>query len=302
MYYSGDSAMHFFTAERRKPITPILFTAYNRYEKDRRCIRSVCDQPPVEGFSFDVYLLDDASPDHTGARIREEFPEVQVMNGSGSLYWVGGMRTVWQEALKKEYQAYLLLNDDVELLPDAFVQLFESYRKMDPGFTGSALYIGSTRDTATGKLSYGGRRLLNHITGKNELIQPDPELILPAEMAHANILLVTRQAVDRIGILDGRFTQQLADYDYSLRAFKKAIPLYVCPGYTGICTDDHGKNWLPQETSLRERLRYLYHPKHLAYSEYLYYMRRHFPLFVPVAFLKLWAKTLFPILWTRLKS
>jgi len=40
----------------------------------------------------------------------------------------------------------------------------------------------------------------------------------------------------------------------------------------------------------------LYSVKGLAYKQYLHFIRKHFPLYLPQAWLSLWLKTIFPFL------
>ena len=45
---------------------------------------------------------------------KQHYPNVNLIQGNGKLFWAGGMRLGWRTALKsKEYDAFLLLNDDV---------------------------------------------------------------------------------------------------------------------------------------------------------------------------------------------
>ncbi len=105
-----------------------------------------------------------------------------------------------------------------------------------------------------------------------------------------------------IGIFDERYTHGIADFDYSMSAVKKGIPVLLAPNIGGICIHDHGKPWKPNNVPLKERISYLKSPKGLAYKEYLYYIKKHFPLFLPYSFIMLWLKTLLPFIWTNFKK
>jgi len=280
----------------------VILTCFNRHLKTIDCLESIYSQKLETPVKFDIYLVDDNSPDKTGKLIKERFPEVNVLEGNGSLFWVGGMRLAWTEALKSGYDGYLLINDDVLMNSNMLSSLLATHNYSLQKYQQEGIYIGSTKDPDTNKLSYGGRTLLSKLTGKSVLTEPDQVNPVECDFAHANILLVMKAVTDKIGILNKNFTQRLADYDYTLKAKKNGFPLLVCPGYCGICKDDHGKNWLSADYSLKERISYLKNPKYLAYEEYLLFMKWHFPYYMPVAFVKLWMKTLFPSIWNKLKS
>src|ERR1700757_19038 len=105
-----------------------LACSYNRKDKTIRFLTSLFSQTLPEGYSLDVYLLDDSSTDGTADYVRTHFPDVTIIEGTGSLYWAGGMRTVWRAAMKHdEYDFFLLLNDDVHLADDAISRLLAAH-------------------------------------------------------------------------------------------------------------------------------------------------------------------------------
>lgn len=279
----------------------ILITCHNRCTKTLACIKSIfATEKPYE-LNFQVFLVDDGSSDGTSDAIKNNYPQVNVIQGSGSLFWAGGMRLAWSEALKSNFDGYLLLNDDTILFPSIFNELLAAHfysisEHLQPG-----IYIGSTKDSKSNEYTYGGHRITNNLSGKSVVVKPDNETIQSCDFANANILFVTRNVVESIGILSSKYTHSLADYDYTLRVKKQGFPLLICTRYCGTCEIDHGPNWLSNDFSLSERIKYLRNPKHLAYHEYLYFIKYHYPFYWPMAFLKLWAKTLFPSIWDKYK-
>ena len=81
---------------------------------------------------------------------------------------------------------------------------------------------------------------------------------IECSIANANILMVTKEVVNKIGIFDSKYIHQFAYYDYTLAASERGIPVLLCPGIGGHCVDDHGI-WLSAGSP--ERLKYLYSPK-----------------------------------------
>lgn len=125
---------------------------------------------------------------------------------------------------------------------------------------------------------------------------------IPCSMANGNILMVTKDVVNAIGILDPKYTHLFADYDYTLTASKKGIPVLVCPGAGGYCENDTRIGWLSSDTLLRDRIKYLYSLNGLSYKEQLYYLKKHFKYQFPYYLTLLWLKTLFPIIWDKFKK
>lgn len=286
--------------KRRK--IAVLLTCYNRKDKTLSCLASFFKADLPVNYTFDVFLTDDGSTDGTSNSIKENFPSVNIIEGNGSLFWAGGMRLSWLTALQHDtYDAFLLLNDDVILKYDFINTLLnaEEYSVKTKGRKG--IYSGATIDSKTKKVTYGGSKIkINHFIVRFDLLSPNQKT-QDCEITNANILWVDNSVVSKIGILDKSYTHGIADYDYSLKAYKKGIPVFLAPNICGTCTFDHGNNWV-SGNSLKKRIEYLKSPKGLAYKEYLLYIKKHFPLFLPYSFIMLWVKTLFPFIWDRYKS
>lgn len=281
----------------------VLLTCFNRKAKTLACLHSFFEANKPVGYIFDIYLVDDGSTDGTSEAVKENYPSVEVIQGNGDLFWAGGMRLAWQAALKrKDYDAFLLLNDDVVLFNDFLDNLLkaEDYSLSKNKKTG--IYSGATIDNKTNKTTYGGYKIkTNHLIVRNELLSPT-DIPQQCELTNANILWISKETVDTIGIFDERYTHGIADFDYSMIAVKKRVPVYLAPNFGGICLHDHAKPWKSTNATLKERIAYLKSPKGLAYKEYLYYIRKHFPLFLPYSFVMLWLKTFFPSIWENYKK
>lgn len=274
----------------------ILLTSFNRKQKTLSCLKSVYDQQTKNPLKFTIFLVDDNSSDGTREAVKQEFPEVRITTGNGSLFWAGGMRTAWRTALAANipFDYYFLLNDDTLLLPETFENILNDYALLNDK---RSILIGSTKDATTGNFSYGGRILKNGYNSNSSIVQPNNTTPQLCHLGNANIMWVPKDVVEAIGILSDDYTHGIADYDYTMKAKKAGIPSYIGSSYYGLCSDDHGKNWKGHDHSLKERINYLYSPKGLAYKEYLSFIKKHFPLYLPQAWLFLWIKTFFPFIW-----
>ncbi len=275
----------------------ILITVFNRRQKTIDCLNRLQSQQLKPGVKLEIFLTDDGSTDGTSEAVKDQFPDVKLYKGSGSLFWAGGMRFTWNKALASNADFYLLINDDTLLTDQAIITLLSCVEK----YTAPVICVGSTVNELTGKTSYGGSRLTSKTQWKSKKIEA-PTTETDCDFANANIMLVPKYIVNSLGILSKDYTHGLADYDYTLKAKKAGFRVVVAPGFLGSCVDDHGNNWKGDKVSLKERIKYLKSPKGLAYHEYLLFIRRHFPLSYPAAFFKLWLKTFFPYLWDTFKN
>lgn len=285
-----------------KKTIAVLLTCHNRKDKTFECLTSLNNCIIPSSFIYDVYLVDDGSTDGTANLVKEKFPKVKILYGNGKLYWAGGMLMAWKESLTIGYDFYMLLNDDVVLLENVLQSISHTHDYAVNRFGIGGIYVCSTLDKRTNNISYGGATI------KKKLFKIEYNLVIPSDVpincqiTNANILFVCSNVVERIGIFDPKFIHALADYDYSLTVYENNIPLLVCPGVGGYCEYDHGNNWLSANSTIKERIDYLYSPLGLAYKEYLYYIRKHFPFSFPYLFIMLWIKTIFPIIWDKFKK
>lgn len=289
------------SAKKVKTEIAVLLTTFNRKQKTLDCLESLHKQQLPDNVCFTVFLTDDGSKDGTADAVRHFYPDTNVYHGTGALYWAGGMRNSWKQALAANPDYYLLLNDDTVLTETAVASLLQSSIAPAERVKKPSIFVGSTVDAQTGKLSYGGMKLTSKIRLKHQTVHSETNY-LHCDLANANIMLVPRQIVEKIGILSEVYTHGIADYDYTLKAKKAGFDVLVAPGFLGRCVDDHGNNWQSQKETLKKRISYLKSPKGLAYKEYLTFIGNHFPLELPEAFVKLWMKTLFPFLWTTFKK
>jgi GT2 family glycosyltransferase len=277
----------------------VLITCFNRKQKTLAFLGSLVGQDYFRDMNADIYLLDDGSTDGTGETVKENYPFVNVVQGTGNLFWAGGMRAIWRHAMGiKDYDLYLIFNDDVILLNDSLERLISEYDKTE---TAGNIIVGSTLSQVSNKLTYGGNIHYNIKHCKYYRAEPDSDKAIVCHSCNANILVVDKAAVEKVGIFPDKYVHCLADFDYTITAFKSGINVVIAPGYYGYCEDDHGVNWLSGKNPLKKRIAYLYSPKGLAYKEYLYYIKKHFPADYMISFTKLWLKTLFPVLWDKFK-
>ncbi|TXD50336.1 MULTISPECIES: glycosyltransferase family 2 protein [unclassified Polaribacter] len=285
----------------------VLITCHNRKEKTLQCLRNLYKAYEINngGFIISLYLTDDGCTDGTIEAILDEFldRDITVLKGSGSLYWAGGMRRSWNEALKYKFEGYLMLNDDTLVFENVFEQIFEanlySYNKYGKG----GIYVGSTTNSEETSLTYGGSVFINKFLNTTVWLQPT-DSYQECHLGNANITYVSKDVVDKIGILHKSYIHSIADYDYTYNAYVNKMPLFILKGFQGICEDDHQEDGYFKFNSLtlKERIKFLYGPLGLEFKESLLFQKRFFPYRYPIVFITAWFKVLFPKSYYKLNS
>ena len=275
----------------------VLMTCHNRKKFTLNCLDSLFEQILSDHICLKVFLVDDGSTDGTSIAVSSKFPGVKIIYGNGDLFWCGGMRVAWSEASKNDdYDAYLWLNDDTVLYPDAINVLASASNKAKEFNEVDGIIVGSTKDPDTGNISYGGYQ-----KQKDRPIIPSTQLQL-CERMNGNIVLIPREVFKVLGNLSSKYTHAMGDMDYSFRAVQKGIPICVAPGFQGECESNPGSAWVNASTPLIQRLKILHSPKGLPPLEYMEYVRSHKGFWWPIYMLKLYFRVFFPSLWSTLKS
>lgn len=281
----------------------ILITCYNRKEKTIKCIESLhrtyleCDCR----LEIVVYLTDDGCTDGTADAIRALTLvfRVVILQGSGSLYWNGGMLNSWNAAmLDGGYDGYLWLNDDTVVMRDFWDDLLYTDSFCRNKYCKGGIYVGSTRDGRTGVFSYGGFVYTNKWTLSDSFIYPNEETVQECQCAHGNITFISNDVVEKMGLLYDGYVHGGGDHDYTYRAYKNGFPILVMPHYCGECENDHigikNKAKRMEDMSLNERYSFIHSPFGFNIHNTILFQRRCFPHRLIPVIIMAYARVFFP--------
>lgn len=255
----------------------VLMTCFNRREKTLACLRALFASRCSESVRLEVFLVDDASSDGTAAAVIDEFPGVNVIDGSGKLFWNGGMRRAFEQAWGKGADYFLWLNDDTTLYPDAIGRMIALSLERRNTTLMPSIIVGSTRDGQSGELTYGGKRQTSRwLPFRFALIHPGVAP-LPCDTFNGNCVLVPEAVAKAVGNLEARFVHAMGDIDYGFRASRSGFGVWVLPGYAGTCTHDHVSldAYVDAPREFGARWRRMMSPKGLPIGQWLLLTRRH---------------------------
>lgn len=255
----------------------VLLTCHNRKAETVRCLEFIARQKLLEDIAVQVYLVDDGSTDGTAAAVKEVCPKAILLQGNGSLYWGGGMRQAFAEAMKDGYDFYLWLNDDVTLAENALNFMVTTYQALVSTGHSKSILVGSTKDPQIGELTYGGWRMGSWPRPLHFNAVVPSGTMQPCDAMNGNCVLIPQEVARLVGNIDSTFTHTMGDFDYALRARKKGCAVWVVPGYIGTCTRNSSEgSWRDPDASFSERVERVQDPKHgLPFREWRIFVRRH---------------------------
>ena len=251
----------------------VLMTCYNRVGTTLECLRRLFAQKVPEGYSLDVWLVDDASPDKTGENVKAAYPQVNVIQGTGKLVWCKGMRLAWEKAAAaNDYDGYLWLNDDVLLKDSAMEGMLRDCECIERDGDGRFVLVGTCSNNA-GRLSYG---CYLYSEGAKVLAPcGSPVKVDEKYEMSGNIVYVPRAVFKEVGFIYGGYSHAYGDSDYRQMLLKKNIPMYCASTLVGLCKVEPGRYVMLETATFRERVASLFSPKGRPLRDVVLYRWRH---------------------------
>lgn len=272
----------------------ILITCHNRKLKTLSCLEALHGSNLPKNYQIETYLVDDGSSDGTANAVGFQFPSVEVIEGSGNLFWNQGMRLAWFTAAQhKEYNFYLWLNDDTIIEDDALEVLFENYRKASQMDNMPVLMVGACKESFdVNKFSYGGRN-------ENGPVVPNGE-VQKCKFINGNVVLVPKAIFKDLGYLSNDYTHGIGDYDYGLRVQNNGYSCYTTSQYIAVCpTHKNISTWCNPEKSLSERWEHFNSPLGLNFNEYVRFRKKFWGNEWIIYAFKAYCKMLFPKFYNK---
>lgn len=238
-----------------------LLTCFNRKDKTLNCLKSLFRIIPT----CNIYLVDDCSTDGTSEAIRQIYPQIKIIQGNGNLFWSRGMYTAWKEALHKDYDYYLWVNDDVELYDNFFDELMECEKWGNK----KCVISGLIENLDKTQIIYGG------CDKQRNLIQESNQ---PQEITYmnGNLVLIPRDIVQNVGIIDYHFHHDLGDVDYGLMVIKKGYKVLSTRKVVGRSDSTAMCRVRLWNTNIFHRFKRLYSPLGSNPNIAFYFRKKHY--------------------------
>lgn len=212
----------------------ILIPVYNGLLHLQKSLPVLANQTSkINTYKYEIIVIDDNSNDGTKTWIQNTYPEVKVLNGSGDLWWSGGMNKGIEYVFgDKSFKYVLLWNHDTICKDDYFNILTKKIDIYDDQtIIGSKIYF---LDRTNVIFNMGA--VFNSVTGKSKLIgynsEDAEEYSQPMEVDWTGGMgtLIPVKTFQSVGVFDREnFPQYHGDSDFFLRSTKHGYKLIIQP-------------------------------------------------------------------------
>ncbi len=255
-----------------------LATCFNRVSNTKECITSLIQGNP--NLQFDFIIVDDGSTDGT-LEMLNKYKCVDVIQGTGNLFYSGGMRIAIEKAKTTKYDSFeyiMLFNDDVRFFCNSIEKLIES-NKND-----SSIMVGATCDT-NGIMSYSGCVHTSQYKPSYRNVMSTETEEAYCDTFCANCVLIPRNIFVGLDNIDPKYRHAMGDFDYGWSAHNRGYKILSSSFFVGECNDNPVTGtWRDTSLSIRERIRKKESIKGLPRKEWFYYLHKNHGIICAIIF------------------
>ncbi|MBA4312068.1 MAG: glycosyltransferase family 2 protein [Chlorobiaceae bacterium] len=243
------------------PLVYIIVLTWNGKSDTIECLQSL---QKLSYPNYKIIVVDNASIDGTADEVMRLYPSVELVRNSSNLRFAGGNNIGINIALKKKADYVLLLNNDTIVDVNFLSHLIEAAESDEHvGMAGPKIYYHSDQkriwyaggkiDWWTGSVSHLGVREID----KGQFIK-----LKYTDYVTGCALLVKREVVEKIGLLDESYFIYGEDADWSLRTAGAGYKLLFVPQAilwhkVSVSTGGHF-SWFKNWNKLKSQLRFLF--------------------------------------------
>lgn len=204
----------------------IILVNWNGFEFTAACLASL---RKVDYPDFRVILVDNASQNQEGERLKKAFPEIDLIGNSENLGFAGGNNVGIRKALDQGFSYVMLLNNDTIVEPDFLGQMMRKFSQNSRlGVVQPLICFLHDRThiwSAGGKWNeFLGRAIT---LGDRESVDNFKVIDRKLDWATGCCMLITREALLKTGLLNESYFTYFEDVEWSLRFREKGFEIVL---------------------------------------------------------------------------
>ena len=216
----------------------VVVLSYNTRDLLEQALRTVMDA--AADLEVEVFVADNASRDGSADMVAEKFPSVKLIRNSRNLGFSAGNNVALRQIVGRHM---LLLNPDTIVRRDTLRCLVEFMdAHPEAGAAGckilnpdGTLQLDSKRGFPTPmaafcKMSGLGRLFPHHpVIARYNMTYLDPEAVSQVEVLSGSCMMVRRETLDQVGLLDEDYFMYGEDIDWCFRIHQAGWKIYYVP-------------------------------------------------------------------------
>ncbi len=220
----------------------ISLITFNSEKETLACLTSL-EQIDKDGISLEIVVVDNASKIHFELPKKHESLPIKIMRVEKNIGFSGGHNMSLRYALEHDIDYVVLLNNDTVVEKNFLKGLLKAAEENDAGLVSPKIYFSNGSEfhkdrykkEELGKVIWyaGGTMDWNNIIGKHrgvdEVDRGQYQNIESICFATGCCMLIKKDVVEKVGILDERYFLYYEDADYSERVKNAGFSIYYTP-------------------------------------------------------------------------
>jgi GT2 family glycosyltransferase len=206
----------------------IVAPVHNRREITLLCLRSLSNIR-TDGMDVHIIIVDDGSTDGTSDAIRKNFPNVDVIQGDGDLWFTEGTNVGVRAALEREPHFVLMINDDAVFAPDFLVNLVDTAQRNVRSVVGPLLLLWDQPHHVFQVSPVWETRLGGWRHWYSQTVWTVPERPWKVDLIVGNCVLVRADAFREAGLMNSNRYPNFGDAEFTPRLRRLGWQLLIDP-------------------------------------------------------------------------
>ena len=209
----------------------IIILNWNGKEDTIECLESL---KHITYLNYEILLVDNGSTDGSVECFRERYPEMEIIENGENLGFAEGNNVGIRKAMDEGVDYVLLLNNDTVVDPEflgELVTVAEGDEKI--GIVGPKIYYykyNGRKDV----IWFAGGKVLRRIgqpfhDGLHEIDKGQYDKMKNVGFITGCALLIKKEVIDKIGLLDIDYFAYFEDLDYNIKASKTGYSIVYSP-------------------------------------------------------------------------
>jgi len=209
----------------------ISIVNWNTKDLLEQCLHSI--YTCVGNIHFEVFVVDNGSSDDSAEMVKNKFPQVRLIQNTLN----PGFAAANNQAIRQSQGRHvLILNSDTIIQPDS---IDASVAFLNANIQAGAVGVKTLQPDGSMQPTWGGfpslgSELLGHYPLKGIPVKVPAgngvyKEVLETNSLAGSYLMVRREAIDKVGLMDESFYMYSEEIDWCFRLRKKGYKLYYLP-------------------------------------------------------------------------